>query len=313
MSKISLSTAWFKGNYDDMEGFVHDARSWGFSGIELTSALSEGDLQEILKIKETKISSIHSPCSPVCLSQRASPDNPPLSSLDKEERDKAVFYAESTIEFASQVGAEAVVVHCGFVCIDSNGGPGHSSNLKMLRDKLYRLYEQGLWKGREYAQMKEEYQQARESGARKYLGATKRSLDRIVNLASKYKIKLGLETRDSFHEIPQFEEMQNLLEEFGGSPLGYWHDLGHAEKTSRIGFTLHKEWLSHFHDKMIGVHIHDIIGLKDHYVPGTGEMDWESIGQYVAACPIKVCEVGPWNDREKMAEVIPFLKSKGII
>ncbi len=59
---------------------------------------------------------------------------------------------------------------------------------------------------------------------------------------------------------------------------------------------------------MIGVHIHDIVGLKDHCLSGVGEMDWDSIGQYVKDCPIKVCEVGGWNDKYKMAEIIPFLK-----
>lgn len=319
MTEIYLSTMWSKSNYRNIEDFVADVHRWGFAGIELSSALSEEAFDEILKVKGLKVSSIHSPCSPTSLSEKASPDNPPLSSLDKEVRQKAVSYAQSTIEFASQIGVRVIVLHCGFVPLDLKIDFEEKShqlsavNLSFLKEDLYRLYCEGQFRTKKYIEIKERLEKERQLSVKPYFEATKMSLDKLANFALKYDIKLGIETRDSFHEIPQIEEMANLLKEFEGSSIGYWHDLGHAEKNSRLGFTSHREWFLQFKDKMIGVHIHDIRRLQDHYLPGLGDIDWDLIGENLPEEIVKVCEIGEWNNKEKIKEVIPFLRKKGIL
>jgi len=253
------------------------------------------------------------------LSEKASPDNPPLSSLDKEERERAISYAGSTIEFASQIGVKAVVVHAGFVPFglkvdfEEKARQLSTVNLSFLKEKLYRLYNQHSVTSKEYRELKERLEKERSLRAKPYFEAAKISLDKLVNFALKREVKLGVETRDSFHEIPQFEEMENILEEFKGGPIGYWHDVGHAEKTSRLGFTPHRDWLSQFKDKMIGIHLHDVIGLQDHYLPGKGNMNWDFLAECLPKGITMVCEVGEWNNREKIDEVVPFLRKKGIL
>jgi len=319
MSEIGLSTMWSKNNYEYIEDFVRDVHRWGFTGIELTPALSKEGLDEILRIRDLKICSIHAPCSPASLSDRASPDSPPLSSLDKEERKKAIRYAESTIEFASEKGVKAVVLHAGFLPSGWRMGfeEGASQvsvvDLNFLRQELYRLYEAGSVKSRKYAEVKQRLEQERRIRVKPYFEAAKMSLDGLANFAFKHKVKLGIETRDSFHEIPQFEETENILEEFQGSPISYWHDVGHAEKLSRLDFTPHEDWLSRFKERMIGVHLHDVRGLQDHYLPGTGNTDWDFIAEHLPEGIIMVCEIGEWNDRRKIDDVVPFLRRKRIL
>jgi sugar phosphate isomerase/epimerase len=318
MTEIYLSSMWSKNNYRNIEDFVADAHRWGFAGIELSSALSKEAFDEILKVKGVKVSSIHSPCSPMSLAEKASPDNPPLSSLDKDERQKAISYAQSTIEFASQVGVKVIVLHCGFVPLDLKIDFEEklhrlsTVDLSLLKENLYRLYNESQFRSKKYIELKEKVEKERSLKAKPYFEAAKASLDKLTNFALKREMKLGIETRDSFHEIPQIEEMAKLLKEFEGSSIGYWHDVGHAERTSRLDFAPHREWFLRFKDKMIGVHLHDIRKLQDHYLPGLGNMDWDLIGENLPEGIIKVCEAGEWNNKGKIKEVIPFLEKKGI-
>jgi sugar phosphate isomerase/epimerase len=239
--------------------------------------------------------------------------------LDREEREKAISCAESTIELASRIGVRAVIVHRGFVPsdlqIDFEERPHQLAavGLDFLKDKLYRLYSHAAVKSKEYAEVKETLEKERIRMGKPYFEAAKISLDRLASLALKREVKLGIETRDSFNEIPQFDEMENILEEFEGSPIGYWHDVGHAEKSSRLGFTPNGEWLSRFKEKMIGVHLHDVRRLQDHYLPGIGDMDWDFVAECLPQGIITVCEVGEWNNRQKIGEVVPFLRKKGIL
>ena len=124
---------------------------------------------------------------------------------------------------------------------------------------------------------------------------------------------LGLETRFHFNEIPNTDEMTELLGEAPEQLAGYWHDTGHAEVQEQLGFAFHEEWLSRFRDRMVGIHLHDIRGISDHHAPGKGNMNWEMIAKYLPWGVVKVCEIGEWNDEERMQGVVRFLQERGIL
>jgi sugar phosphate isomerase/epimerase len=124
---------------------------------------------------------------------------------------------------------------------------------------------------------------------------------------------LGLETRFHFNEIPNMDEMAALLDKVSEHVAGYWHDVGHAEVQQQLGFSFHEEWLLRFRDRMIGIHLHDIRGIRDHQAPGKGHMNWEMIAQHLPQGIIKVCEIGEWNDEEQVQGVVEFLQKKGIL
>ena len=124
---------------------------------------------------------------------------------------------------------------------------------------------------------------------------------------------LGLETRFHFNEIPDMDEMAGLLDEVSERLVGYWHDVGHAEVQQQLGFSFHEEWLSRFKDRMVGIHLHDICDISDHHAPGNGNMNWEMVAKHLPQGIVKVCEIGEWNDEERMQGVIKFLQKKGIL
>jgi len=299
--EVSLSTMWAKGRFSSMAGFVAKAKEFGFTHIEPNASISPQMLNELLKTK-VSISSIHSPC-PATSSSRGTPiSSLSLSSLNESDRMEAVSFTKRTIDLASSVKARAIILHMGEVPIDLS-----------LQDKLYELHEGGYAQTKEYNQAKEELVYQRNFQALHYLDIAKKSLQDISEYSQQKGIILGLETRFHFHEIPNIDEMAELLSNVSGNLVGYWHDVGHAEVQQQLGFGLHEEWLSRFRDRMVGVHLHDVLGISDHHAPGKGAINWEMLAEYIPPKIVKVCEIGEWNNEEQIQGVVEFLQNRGVL
>jgi sugar phosphate isomerase/epimerase len=299
--EVSLSTMWAKGRFSHMAGFAAKARELGFTHIEANTSISPRMLSELLKTT-VPISSVHSPC-PAVLSSRGIPvSNLSLSSLDESERMEAISFTKKTIDLAANVRARAIVLHMGEVPIDLS-----------LQDRLYKLHDGGYAQSKEYSLAKEKLVYQRISQAPPYLDAARKSLQELSEHSRQKGIMLGLETRFHLNEIPNMDEMTELLNEVSENLVGYWHDVGHAEVQQQLGFSLHEEWLSRFKNRMVGIHLHDIHGISDHHAPGKGNMNWEMVAKYLPPGIVKVCEIGEWNDEEQMQGVVKFLQKKGIL
>ena len=301
MPEVSLSTMWAKGRFSHMAEFATKAKELGFTHIEANASISPQMLSELIEAT-VPISSIHSPC-PAVMSYRGIPiSSLSLSSLGENERMEAVSFTKKTIDVAASVRARAIVLHMGEVPIDLS-----------LQNRLYNLHDGGHAQTKEYSQAKEELVYQRISHALPYLDAARKSLQELSQYSQQKGIMLGLETRFHFNEIPNMDEMAELLNEVSENLVGYWHDVGHAEVQQQLGFSLHEEWLSRFKDRMVGIHLHDIIGISDHQAPGKGNMNWEMVAKYLPPGIVKVCEIGEWNDEEQMQGVVNLLHKKGIL
>jgi sugar phosphate isomerase/epimerase len=299
--EVSLSTMWAKGRFSHMAGFVTKAKEFGFTHIEANSSISPQMLNELLKGK-VPISSIHSPC-PATSSSRGIPiSSLSLSSLNESDRMEAVSFTKLTIDLASRVKARAIILHMGEVPINLN-----------LQDRLHELHKGGFVQTKEYSQVKEQLVYQRNSQALHYLDIAKKSLQDISEYSRQKGIILGLETRFHFHEIPNIREMAELLDNVPENLVGYWHDVGHAEVQQQLGFSLHEEWLSRFRDRMVGIHLHDVLGISDHHAPGKGNINWEMVTKYLPPKIVKVCEIGEWNDEEQIQGVVEFLHNRRVL
>ena len=301
MLEVSLSTMWAKDRFSHMAEFAAKLRELGFTHVEPNRLVSPRMLAELLKTG-IPISSIHSPCPTVLSSEGTDADRLSLSSLDMSERVEAVSFAKKTIDLAASVNARAIILHMGEVPIDLS-----------LQDRLHKLNDAGHAQTKEYRQIKDRLVHQRASLAQPYVNAAKRSLQDLTEYSRQKGIMLGLETRFHFNEMPNTDEMTELLGEVPEPLAGYWHDTGHAEVQEQLGFAFHEEWLSRFRDRMIGIHLHDIRGISDHHAPGKGNMNWEMIAKYLPWGIVKVCEIGEWNDEERMQGVVRFLQERGIL
>ena len=292
---------WAKGRFSSMAEFVAKAKELAFTHVEANASVSSQSLDELLKTS-IPISSIHSPCPAVLSSKGIPVANLSLSSLNGSEQEEAVSFAKETINLASNVGAKAIVLHMGEVPIDLS-----------LQDRLRQLYNENRAQTKEYSQAKEELTYQRASKVAPYLETARESLKELSEYSKRQDIMLGIENRFYLHEIPDIDEMEELLNEVKGELVGYWHDVGHAEVRQRLGFTPHEEWLSRFRDKMIGVHLHDVLGISDHRPPGKGSVNWDMVAKYLPQKAIRVCEIAEWNEEEQICGVISFLERKGIL
>ncbi|MCK5534410.1 sugar phosphate isomerase/epimerase [bacterium] len=302
---LSLSTAFNIKKHTDGKKLVEDILDMGFSAMELNVEVDEEMLKQILlqvKRRKIKISSVHNFCPKLkdFGPHRSIFSAYRLSSLDKEERKQAVELTKKTIDLAEEFGAQGVVIHAGEVETQVKG----QELFRYVRDfgktKIYDIYKDLFFK-------------ERKRKCKPYLITAIRSLEEISKYAAKLKIKVGIENRFYYNEIPSFEEIGVILHHFRGNNVYYWHDTGHAQIFQHLEFVpAHEEYLKKYADKMLGMHLHDVKGLSDHQAPGVGIVDFKMIKKYLSKDIIKVVEAHSKSSRTQVKKSVTFLKNLGI-
>ena len=277
---FSLSTSWNSAIRRNGADIVNEIKGIGFDTIELNFALNEAVCAQILSLKESgaiKVSSLHNICPlPEEIEPEvASPDYYSLASPDSEERGLAIDATKNTVRWAARLGAKAVVLHIGRVQVkertrDLAALAGDKTAFEELR--LQMICEREEKKGG-------------------YLDNAMKSLGELAPFAKENGIFLGIENRYHFREIPLQDELEIIFKNFPPGTVYYWHDVGHAEAFERLGLAKHKESLERFSNRLLGVHLHDIIGMiGDHRAPGTGTFDFSILKPYIKKETIKVIE-----------------------
>ncbi len=289
MDNFAISTAWKSDLCSDIKRMLSEIKDAGFSAIEVSYNLVPERLLELKKLIgefNIRVLSVHNfcPMPGERIKGRIAPcDYYRLSSLDEAERLKAIEYTKRSIDTAKSLRAEVLVVHAGTVELD-----------RAFTGKLLELCREGKADSEEYRIIKEEFLKTREASKAPYLENTVKSLGEIVSYAKDFGIKVGLEVRYYPNEIPNIEEAEYLLKLFSSQGLVYWHDVGHAEVNEKLGITKHAEYLRRFKGNTGGIHIHDLVGIKDHLAPFCGEFDFSKILPYLKdERLIKVIEAHP--------------------
>jgi sugar phosphate isomerase/epimerase len=130
----------------------------------------------------------------------------------------------------------------------------------------------------------------RAAGVPPHLEQVFQSLEDLLPVAKKNNLVLGVENRYYFREIPSLEEIHQIFKRFSSSSLFYWHDVGHAQVSENLGFSLHADFLQSFSPRMAGIHLHDVKGIKDHLAPGDGDFNFAQLTPYLKNNPLMVLE-----------------------
>jgi sugar phosphate isomerase/epimerase len=271
---------WMQNRHQSLAEFFDAAREIGFEKFELNHFVSQALVEEA-DLPQNAIHAVHAPC-PVRPAERRAQ----VSSLDKDERIQAVEDTRASIELAQQVGAGSIVLHPGRVLVNPE-----------LERRLRGLYNQGQKHSRAYHDLKQEMVEERARLAEAHLDATRWSLERLAAFADAAGVRIGLENRFHYGEIPLPDELDLLLNDFFG-PVGYWMDTGHAYVQEELGFVNHLEWVNGFGTQLVGIHLHDVRSvaqpemgeeepqdgndennseLKDHVIPGSGIINFEEL------------------------------------
>ena len=274
----ALSTMWAMSRDELFADFLSTARALGFSHHELNHGVTPKMLASADEA-DLRVASIHEPC-PCPLSRLERIERGiQLTAVDESLRGQAVEYVRGSIRLAARLGARAVVVHPGEIPID-----------RAPEARLRQLRADGAIDGPEAAELRLELAATRAAAAPGRLKALHRSLLELVPEAEAANVRLGMENRDHYHEVPLPDEMAELLALWPGV-IEYWHDTGHGEILESLGFHMHGEWLERFAGRMIGIHLHDFDGERDHIAPGLGRIDWDWIATCIPDEAVRTFEI----------------------
>jgi sugar phosphate isomerase/epimerase len=291
---------WAIGRFQRLADFFDAGNTLGFTRFELNHAIDSAMLAG-LSLDGT-IASIHEPC-PADLSMAVLKErNWLISAPDEENRRLGVAAVLRSIDLAHQLGAHVVIVHPGRVDIDPS-----------LESALLQMYEEGKVGQPEYGRARERLVTARAVQANVHMPPVRRSLLELAEYAAPKGVRLALENRFHYFEIPLPDELEDLLGLGCGELVGYWHDVGHAQVLENLGLAAHEEWLRRFANRILGVHLHDVAGLTDHLAAGLGQMDWEMVARYLPAEALRTCEFQYTNSPEQVAAGVRWLAEKGCV
>jgi sugar phosphate isomerase/epimerase len=77
-----------------------------------------------------------------------------------------------------------------------------------------------------------------------------------------------------------------------------------------MGICRQKDLLDAYSEKMVGIHLHDVKGLDDHFSPGQGEIDFAEITPFIKPNIIKILEIHSKVERKELLEGIQFIKKE---
>lgn len=299
--RASLSTMWARKNFSSLSDFFEAARRLGFSHIELNHQVDSAMLAGI-DLSQFRFSSVHEPCPADIPTDELKQRDWLISSPEEDKRKRGVESIQRSIDLARQLKAPIIVVHCGMVSYDLS-----------LEKEMRELIAAGKTKTDAYRERRQNLMKRRSDRIGPCLEAVKKSLLELLDYAAPFRIRLGLENRYHYFDIPTPDELDELLALAGPDRLGFIYDVGHAQALDRLGFFPHEEWLRRFASRMIETHLHDVIGVNDHLAPGLGEVDFDMAASYVPEDALHTFEIHPTNSPEQMKAGLKHLVKRGLV
>jgi HAD superfamily hydrolase (TIGR01549 family) len=300
VSNAALSTMWAIRTLPTLTDFFEFARRAGFSRIELnhriTSAMLEG-----IDLSQYQVSSIHEPCPADISTNELKKHDWLISSTNEKKRIAGVKAIQRSIDLACQLKASLVVVHAGHVNPDA--GP---------EKQLRALIASGRRDSDKYREIHGQMVQARTESEASF-ESVKKSILELLAHAEGTGVRLGIENRYHYMEFPSPDELEVLLSLAGPDRIGFLYDSGHAQTLDVLGFYPHEEWLKRFSHRMIGTHLHDVVGTTDHYAPGLGSIDFDMVASYLPEDALRTCEFQTFNTPEQVKAGLKVLIEHGCI
>jgi sugar phosphate isomerase/epimerase len=271
---------------------MEEMAGFGFEYAELSHgiriALVPGILQA-LEDRVIKIGSTHNFCPLPAGVLQAAPNLFEPSVREPREHFQWVRHTKRSLDFAAQVGAKILVCHLGSVdffwlnpgakirsYVDAHPGFAPAADRK---------YQALLAKS--IARMRERMAPCWEQ--------TQSSVKEVLGYAGEKGVKLALENREKFEELPMDADFPAYLAGLpAGASAGYWHDTGHAHIKEQQGLLQHRDHLEKNAGALIGFHLHDVSADgQDHQAIGSGKIDFAMVSSFWRPEHTLVLELSP--------------------
>lgn len=269
----------------------------GFAAAEISHGTSVSLLPGVLKWIEhraMRITSVHNFCPAPVEANFDNPDVYEFTSPRRVERERALELTKRSLETAARCRAEVLVVHLGRVPL--RGGSA----------RLERMALEGELFSRRYCAEKLRLVERRERLGARIFDQVRDTLGEIAGRAAELGVKIGVESRSHYEQVPDEVEMVRLMEEFRDNPwVGYWHDFGHVQRKANLGLLDHAGWVRRMAPHWLGSHVHDVDWpLRDHRIPfssGRHGIDFDRLLALVPRDKPLVWELSPRrNKRERV-------------
>jgi FMN phosphatase YigB (HAD superfamily)/sugar phosphate isomerase/epimerase len=297
----ALSTMWGINKFPDLNDFFLSAQRLGFAKIELNHQVTPAMLAGI-DLGHAQIGSIHEPCPAVIPANVLKKQDRLISSPDEGRRQEGIDSIKRSIDLAHAIGVHLIVVHPGQIQSDGE-----------LEIELRALIKDGQAQSARSSELRDSMVETRSRFIGPCLDAVKKSLLELLEYAGHFNIRLGVENRYHYYDLPILDEMGTLLDLAGPDRLGFLYDVGHAQTQEQLGFAKHEEWLKRHGNRIIGVHLHDVIGINDHQPPGQGNVDFHMVASYLPENAFRTLEVHHSNSPEQIKNAMKYLVDAGCV
>ncbi len=285
---------------DRVRSWWEQVQALGFAQIELSHIVTPDMLVGLLP-GEAPVSSVHFPAPTVAHPDDQHPADVLISSPDQALRGWAVEQCRRSIDLAVELGGKAVCIHAGRVEV-----PAH------LEWLLYQRYYGGYQGAPIYQQALDDLLAARAANAEPYLSAIRRSLNELAPYAQAAGVRLGVETRLHIYEIPSLAEAQIILAEHDPAILGHWHDVGHVQVQANLGVASQAAWLEACGPRTVATHLHDTRGLRDHLIPGHGDIDFNLVAAHIPDDALRVFELDWYFSPDEIRAGVDHVAQHGL-
>jgi sugar phosphate isomerase/epimerase len=301
----AFSTCWNNSRHSNGESMIEEIVDLGFSRIELSHGMTVAKLPGIRKAYQRGLftcAGVHNYFpSPVEVIIDA-PDAYEFTSHRPLDRQRAKDLTLRTLEVAAEFGARYLVLHMGSVPMKP---------AKWTRP-LTEAVAAGSARSARFIKSKIGFVRKREKIAPLYFNRAIEALESLAVHAADCGVKLAIESRSRFEDMPTEREMIALQEHFAGqAAVGYWHDFGHVQLKHNLGLLDHAEWLERIAPHLIGGHVHDVEWpARDHRVPFSGTLDFGHLLKFFPpGCPL-VWELSPTRDAEEIRSALTRWQSE---
>ncbi len=296
----AFSTCWNNSRHHDGEAMIAEIIELGFYEIELSHGMTIAKLPGIKRAHESGMFTcvgVHNffP-SPVEVMIDA-PDAYEFTSHRSWDRKRAMDLTLKTLDVAASFNARYLVLHMGSVPM----------NPKRWTKKLTAMVADGLGDEPKCEKLRQKFIRKREKIAPLYYNRAAEALATLAERAAEVGVKLAVESRSRFEDVPTEAEMLRLMEQFADNPwVGYWHDIGHVQLKHNLGLLDHAEWLAAATPHLIGGHIHDVEWpARDHRVPFFGTtIDYAALLPHFPDDTPLVWELSPTREAGQIREAL---------
>ncbi len=302
---LAFSTCWNNSRHTDGKAMVEEILEMGFSNLELSHGMTVAKvpgLRQAFAEGMFTCAGVHNYFpSPVEVMIDA-PDAYEFTSHRPFERKRAMDMTLKTLELAAEFKAQYLVLHMGSVPM----------NTAKFTKPLTKTVTAGEQREPSYIKKKIAFIKKREKLAPLYYRRAIETLEQLAPKAEEYGVKLAVESRSRFEDMPNEREMVMLQEHFKDNPwIGYWHDYGHVQLKHNLGLLDHHEWLATIAPHIIGGHVHDVQWpARDHRTPFTGTLDYNSILPFFPEkCPL-IWELSPTRKTAEIRDSLAIWKHK---